>query len=96
MNKDGLKKFEVLVTQQTGETFLVWAHSKEEAEQIMDGDGPEDADWYVEPECVGELHILSQVESIEEVPEEDNGPFSEDGPEELEEEEEEEGEGRGA
>jgi hypothetical protein len=72
MSKDKLKKYEALVTQQTAETMEVWAHSAEEAEEILNGEGDhEDEPWYVEPQCIGEMHILSQIEQVTEVKEED-------------------------
>jgi hypothetical protein len=47
----------------------VWAHSAAEAEEIINGDGDhEDQPWYVEPETIGSMHILSQVEEIVETP----------------------------
>jgi hypothetical protein len=64
-----LKKYHVLVTQQTAETMEVVAHSPEEAEDILWGEGDyEEMDWYVEPELIHEMHILSQIEEVTEAP----------------------------
>jgi hypothetical protein len=68
MNSE-LKRYEALVTQQEAETVEVWAHSAEEAEEILNGDGDhEEQPWYVAPKTIGSMHILSQIEEITEVP----------------------------
>jgi len=70
-NMSELKKYHVLVNQEEAQTFEVWAHSPEEAEEaVMDGNDYENEPWYIEPELIGSMHLDSLIVEVTELKDE--------------------------